>query len=171
MPWVCWVTWQGGLSPSVTEVGAGAGGGWSPPPPINPLAAPGGLVFTWLGRRCCNLLPYSCTATDPPFPGIYPGKLEAAAGGQGRGRRHPTLPPSIPARGGYCIHTSATAAQCRAPTATAPVCSVSPRKAVTQASETAQGEKKRVLSSGAAAVAGQHRLLVVKRVPRLQRLP
>lgn len=99
MPWVCWVTWQGGLSPSVTEVGAVAGGGWSPPPPINPLAAPGGLVFTWLGRRCCNFLPYSCTATDPPLPGIYPGKLEAAAGGQGRGRRHPTLPPQHPSTG------------------------------------------------------------------------
>lgn len=83
--------------------GAGAvpAGDWSPSLPHQPFAkpqaAPGGLVLVWLGRRCCNLLSYLCSAAAPPFPGIYPWEMEAAADGQGRGR---TPPCSIPTWGG-----------------------------------------------------------------------
>lgn len=118
------------------------------------------------GEEMLHLLPYLCSAAGSPFPGIYPCALDAGVSGQGRYR---TPPASL--HGGTSIYPDVTAAQCGAPAATTPLRSVSARKAVTQATKTVQGEKKRVLSGGAAAVAGQHRLLVVKRVPRLQRLP
>lgn len=37
-------------------------------PFAKPRSIRGGLVLAWLGRRCCNLLPYLCAAADPPFP-------------------------------------------------------------------------------------------------------
>lgn len=154
-------------------VGAVPTGGWSPSVPTSPLPSPRLLLVGWSSCGWGGDAATSCPTSALPLPllflGFNPRSWKQQRVGRA-GQDTPTPQHRCRGRGGE-TRTPPAQRWHNAEPPLPPCPSVSARKAVTQAAKTAQGEKKRVLSGGAAAVAGQHRLLVVKRVPRLQRLP